>query len=170
MCTAKHNRRVFPNILPQTVNTYTVHIPVVTSSNKTGNTEGRSCNHCRSRKAVCITYSEWVFVAFVIQHPMQMFNIILSFDVHGSVHHDNVYVQLKVQLDVHVFIRMLYSCIFLLYMFRVLFAPILRSTNLTVLKCECVPASTCSNGLSCHKHYTYLWLYSTVCAPEDGCK
>jgi hypothetical protein len=31
--------------------------------------------------------------------------IIMIFDVHGSVHLGNVYVQLKVQLDVHVFIR-----------------------------------------------------------------
>jgi hypothetical protein len=39
-------------------------------------------------------------------------NTILGFDVHGSVHLDNVYVQLKVQLDVHVFICILYSSIF----------------------------------------------------------
>jgi hypothetical protein len=40
----------------------------------------------------------------------------------------NVYVQLKVQLDVHGFICILYSFL-LLYMFRVIFAPILRNTN-----------------------------------------
>jgi hypothetical protein len=47
-------------------------------------------------------------------------------------HHSNmcnVNVRLKVQLDVHGFICILYSSIFLLYVFRVLFAPILRSTN-----------------------------------------
>jgi hypothetical protein len=37
----------------------------------------------------------------------------LGFDVHGSIHHGNVYVQLKVQLDVHVFICILYSSLFL---------------------------------------------------------
>jgi hypothetical protein len=35
------------------------------------------------------------------------------FDVHGSVHHGNVYVQLMVQLDVHVFMCILYSSLFL---------------------------------------------------------
>jgi hypothetical protein len=35
-----------------------------------------------------------------------------EFDVHGSVHLGNVYVQLKVQLDVHVFICILYSTLF----------------------------------------------------------
>jgi hypothetical protein len=33
-----------------------------------------------------------------------------------------------------------------------------------------IPASTCTSGLTYHNHYTYLWLYSAVCAPEDGCK
>jgi hypothetical protein len=36
-------------------------------------------------------------------------DIPIEFDVHGSVHHGNVYVQLKVQLDVHVFICIIYS-------------------------------------------------------------
>jgi hypothetical protein len=45
------------------------------------------------------------------------------FDVHGSVHLANVYVRLRVQLDAHGFICIFYSAIFLLYMFRVLFAP-----------------------------------------------
>jgi hypothetical protein len=36
-----------------------------------------------------------------------------EFDVHSSVHLCNVYVQLKVQLDVHVFICILYSSLFL---------------------------------------------------------
>jgi hypothetical protein len=43
-----------------------------------------------------------------------------------------VYDRLRVQPDAHVFICILYSSIFLLYMFRVLFAPILRSTNCRV--------------------------------------
>jgi hypothetical protein len=38
--------------------------------------------------------------------------------------------------------------LYLLYVFRVLFAPIIRST----LKCEGVPAATCSNGLSSFQH------------------
>jgi hypothetical protein len=36
-----------------------------------------------------------------------------NFYVHGSVHHGNVYVQLKVKLDVYVFICILYSSLFL---------------------------------------------------------
>jgi hypothetical protein len=44
----------------------------------------------------------------------------------------STYVRLKVPLDVHGFICILYSYTFLLYMFRVLFAPILRSTNCRV--------------------------------------
>jgi hypothetical protein len=30
--------------------------------------------------------------------------------------------------------------------------------------------STVKFGLTYHNHYTYLWLYAAVCAPEDGCK
>jgi hypothetical protein len=37
------------------------------------------------------------------------------FDIHGSVHLGNVYVRLNVQLDAHVFICILYSCIFALH-------------------------------------------------------
>jgi hypothetical protein len=44
----------------------------------------------------------------------------------------NVYGRLEVQLDVHGFICIIYSSLFLLYMFRLLFAPILRSTNCRV--------------------------------------
>jgi hypothetical protein len=60
------------------------------------------------------------------------------FDVHGSVQLGNVYVRLRVQLDVHGFIGILYSSIFLLNMFRVLFAPILRNTNCSVQPQICV--------------------------------
>jgi hypothetical protein len=35
-----------------------------------------------------------------------------EFEVHGSVHLGNVYVQMKVQLDVHGFISILYSSLF----------------------------------------------------------
>jgi hypothetical protein len=50
------------------------------------------------------------------------------FDVHGSVHLGNVYVQLKVQLDV-IFIGILYSSLFLDLHVSGAIAPILRSTN-----------------------------------------
>jgi hypothetical protein len=53
-----------------------------------------------------------------------------EFDVHGSVHPGNVYVRLRVQLDAH-YMYSLFLYI-LLDMFRVLFAPILRSTNCSV--------------------------------------
>jgi hypothetical protein len=42
------------------------------------NIEARSCNHCCRAKSVNITYSEYVFVALVIQHAMRMRRIILS--------------------------------------------------------------------------------------------
>jgi hypothetical protein len=36
------------------------------------NTVSLSRNQCYSRKAVSITYSEWVSIAFVINHAMRM--------------------------------------------------------------------------------------------------
>ena len=36
------------------------------------NTEVRSCNPCCRRKAISITYSEWVFVALGIQHSLPL--------------------------------------------------------------------------------------------------
>ena len=36
------------------------------------NIEARSCNHCCSKKAISITYSECVFVALFIQHAKRM--------------------------------------------------------------------------------------------------
>jgi hypothetical protein len=39
---------------------------------KTYDIERRSCNHCYSGKAICITYSECVFLAFVTEHVMRM--------------------------------------------------------------------------------------------------
>jgi hypothetical protein len=60
----------------------------------------------------------------------------LLFYVHSFVHLGNIYsyVRLTLQLDAHGFIRIFYSSIFLLYMFRVLFAPILRSTAIGMCK------------------------------------
>jgi len=37
------------------------------------NTEARLCNHYCHGKAMSITYSEFVFLAFVIQHAMHMY-------------------------------------------------------------------------------------------------
>jgi hypothetical protein len=39
----------------------------------------------------------------------------MTFDVHGSIHLGNVYVQLKVQLDTHGFVCILYFTIFALH-------------------------------------------------------
>ena len=40
-------------------------------------TEVRSCNHCCSGKATCITCTEFVFVALLIQHAMRMRRIVI---------------------------------------------------------------------------------------------
>jgi hypothetical protein len=42
------------------------------------NIEARSCNHCRSGKAISIAYCECVFVAVGIQHALRVHHIILS--------------------------------------------------------------------------------------------
>jgi sulfur transfer complex TusBCD TusB component (DsrH family) len=39
--------------------------------------EARSCNHHCSGKAICIKYSESVFVALCIQHAMRMRHIVM---------------------------------------------------------------------------------------------
>jgi hypothetical protein len=39
------------------------------------NIEARSCNHCCSGNGISITYSEWMFVALVIQRAMRMRHI-----------------------------------------------------------------------------------------------
>jgi len=61
---------------------YCTHQCAVVSS-KTGsivlrNIEGRSHNHCCRERAIRITYSECVSVAFTIQHAKRMRRIILS--------------------------------------------------------------------------------------------
>ena len=40
-------------------------------------TEGSSCNHCCSGKAISISYSECVFVALVTRHAMRMRHIVI---------------------------------------------------------------------------------------------
>jgi hypothetical protein len=79
-----------------------------------------------------------IFVRFILSEMCALLEVVIPyrrlgttyrylFNVHGSVQLGNVYVRLKVQLDLHGFICILYSYIFLLYVFRMLFAPILRS-------------------------------------------
>jgi hypothetical protein len=41
------------------------------------NIEGLAFDYCCNRKAVCVTYSEWVFVALSIQHAMRMRRIVI---------------------------------------------------------------------------------------------
>ena len=47
--------------------------------------EASSCNHCYSRKAVCIIYSKGVFVALSIQHAKNMTRFLLCFVVCPAV-------------------------------------------------------------------------------------
>jgi hypothetical protein len=70
--------------------------------NKTGQitTKNYTFKKVENFKYICITLNEDN-------------NYKTVFDVHGSLHHGNVYVQLNVQLDVHVFICILYSSPFL---------------------------------------------------------
>jgi len=41
------------------------------------NTEAHSCKHCCRGKAIGATYSECVFVAFVIRHAIRMLDIVI---------------------------------------------------------------------------------------------
>jgi len=49
------------------------------------NTEARTCNRCCSGKATGIAYSEFVFVALVIQHAMRMRHIVICAMPHSTV-------------------------------------------------------------------------------------
>jgi hypothetical protein len=40
------------------------------------NTKTHSCNHCCCGKAINITYSEFVFITFAIQHEIRMHHIV----------------------------------------------------------------------------------------------
>ena len=48
------------------------------------NTEERACNHCCSRKAVSITYSECVFLALGMQQAVRMRHIV-TFGLSGCI-------------------------------------------------------------------------------------
>jgi len=41
------------------------------------NNEAHSCNNYCSGKAICVTYSKYVFVALVIEHLMHMCHIVI---------------------------------------------------------------------------------------------
>ena len=53
------------------------------------NTVTRACNHCCGGIAICITYSERVFVALGIQHAMRVRHIAVC-DVSGCTIFFNV--------------------------------------------------------------------------------
>jgi hypothetical protein len=86
------------------------------------------------------------------------------FDVHGSVHRCTVYVQLKVQLDVHVFICILYSSLFL-----ALHVSGTICTHPQEHKLQRTAIGVC-NGFGMLIRYIHLWLYAAVCVPKVGCK
>jgi hypothetical protein len=73
-----------------------------------------------------VTYIHYCIPAPPVAHS----NKITIFDVHVSVHLGNVYVRLTVQLDAHYMYSLFLYILF--YMFRLLFAAILRSTNCRV--------------------------------------
>jgi hypothetical protein len=39
--------------------------------------QARSCKHCCSGKAVSISYSEYLFIALIIQHAMRILHIVV---------------------------------------------------------------------------------------------
>ena len=41
------------------------------------NIEAGSCNHCYSGKAICVTYSDYLFVALDIRHAVRMRHIVI---------------------------------------------------------------------------------------------
>jgi hypothetical protein len=79
-------------------------------------------------------------------------NSLVVFDVHGSIQLGNVYIQLKVQLDVHVFIHILYSSLFLAL--HVLGAI---STHPQEHKLQCIAIGVC-NGYGMLIHWSRYWL------------
>jgi hypothetical protein len=71
----------------------------------------------------------YIFLTIYLSNALRAFIPLPSFfNVHGSAHLGNVYVQLKVQLDV-LLIYILYSSLFLALYVLGAIAPILRSTN-----------------------------------------
>jgi hypothetical protein len=83
------------------------------------------------------------------------------FDVHGSVRHGNVYGQLKGQLDIHVFICILYSSLFL-----ALHVSVAICTDPQEHKLQCTATGLC-NGFGMLIHWSRYWLghhhtFSTV--------
>jgi hypothetical protein len=63
-----------------------------------------------------------------------------------------IYVRLKVQPDAHGFICVRY---YIIFAWGCPSQYLLQQIN---------------QLLTYHNHYTYLWLYSAVCAPDGGCK
>jgi hypothetical protein len=86
------------------------------------------------------------------------------FCVHDSVHLGNVHVQLKVQLNVHVFICIFYSSLFL-----ALHVSGAICTHPQEQKLQRTTIGLC-NGFGVLIHSTHLWRNAAVCAPEDGSK
>jgi hypothetical protein len=66
-----------------------------------------------ARYGNCYNGDKYEFCCFLCCAGVKLGRKLQQFDVHGSVYPGNVYVQLKFQLDVHVFICIIYYSLFL---------------------------------------------------------
>jgi len=75
------------------------------------NTQAHSCNHCHSGKAISITHSECVFIAFGIQyamrmwHAVQLYSILLHSLINSTIKKVTEYKKMRVLIFTTTFIQ-----------------------------------------------------------------